>query len=184
MDGSSLQEAWQLAVQRHEGQFRDGVPPLPYATHVAEVIGNLRFVGRVEDEAMLCAAALHDLLEETETYSDELLPLFGERVTKLVLELTRSEPTAEQLDGLDPDAVAKLRSEMLLADVRNMSAEAQAIKLADRLSNLRQSASLRSGKKLSKYLKQTKEMLEIIDSSVNEALHRALKQALKQAKKE
>ncbi|MEZ0324518.1 MAG: HD domain-containing protein [Fimbriimonas sp.] len=183
MDGSTLQDAWQLAVQRHEGQFRDGVPPLPYATHVAEVIGNLRFVGGVDDEALLTAAALHDLLEETETYSDELLPRFGERVTKLVIELTRTEPSAEQLEGLDPDAVAKLRTEMLLQDVRNMSPDAQAIKLADRLSNLRQNAFLRSGKKLSKYLKGTKEMLDIIDPSVNEELHKALKKALKQAKK-
>jgi guanosine-3',5'-bis(diphosphate) 3'-pyrophosphohydrolase len=171
-------------VQRHEDQFRDGVPPLPYATHVAEVISNLRFEGCVEDEAMLCAAALHDLIEETETYSDELLPLFGERVTKLVLELTRTEPTAEQLEGLDPDEVAKLRSQMLLDDIRNMSPDAQAIKLADRLSNLREAAAVRSGKKRSKYLKQTKEILEIIPPSVNEGLHHALKKALKEAKKD
>ncbi len=183
MDGSTLQEAWQLAVQRHAGQFRDGAPPLPYATHVAEVIGNLRFVGGVEDEAMLCAAALHDLIEETETYSDELMSRFGERVTKLVLELTRSEPTSEETVGLDPDALYKLRSKMLLNDIAGMSSEAQTIKLADRLSNLREATANRSGKDRSKYLKQTKEIVKIIDCEANPHLHKALKTAMKLAKK-
>ena len=174
MAETRIEKALNLAVRRHKGQMRDDETPLPYITHVAEVMANLRFVGKVDDEDMLCAAALHDLLESTETTADEIRKSFGDRVAGLVLELTRTEPSGEVTAELDKDDLRDLRSNLLLADVSRMSEAAQAIKLADRLSNLHQAIAVKKGKRLSRYLKQTKAILAVIDRSVNAPLHKTL----------
>lgn len=161
-----LQKAVQWAVERHAGQFRDGEPAIPYATHVLEVMSILRASG-CEDEAMLCAAALHDLIEETETTFAEIESEFGGEVRGLVEELTRDEPTEEEREGLTKDEIWQLRTKMLLDEIKEMSERAQLIKLCDRLSNLREARVTRSPKRLEKYVRQTHQILEVVPREVH-----------------
>ncbi len=164
-----------FATQAHAGQFRDGEDALPYIVHPIEVLTNLRVIGEVTDPKHLAAAVLHDVLEETTATTDEIEKQFGKTVLKLVREVTRREPSLEEIVGLSKDEIWSLRSQMLLNEIRGMGKKAQAIKLADRLSNLNEAARTRKGKRLRRYLTQTEEMLQIISPSVNPRLHERLR---------
>lgn len=157
-----LHRALKYAYRHHKKQDRDGEAALPYLTHVADVVNKLRYLGGETDAEVLAAAFLHDVLEETEATVEDLRERFGDRVTGLVLELTREEPTSEVAEVLPPDELYELRSQLLLDGVSRMSPEAHRVKLADRLSNLEGARATRPEAKLRQYEAQTRRMLEII----------------------
>jgi guanosine-3',5'-bis(diphosphate) 3'-pyrophosphohydrolase len=163
-----------FAVVAHEGQERDGGHPLPYVTHPIEVLINLRTIGGVTDESHLVAAVLHDVVEESAVAFAEIELKFGAVACSLVRELTRSFPSSEELRGLTKEEAWHLKSERLLDEIRAMSPDAQRIKLADRLANLREARRVRGPKKLARYLEQTQRILAIIPVAVSPALWRAV----------
>lgn len=175
---SLLHRATAFALKAHEGFDREGDSPLPYFTHPIEVLANLRFVGRVTDPDMLCAAILHDTVEGGTVSLADIQKEFGPRVAGLVKELTRCEPTSDQTSGMDKSEVWEFRSSMLLAEISGMSADAQTIKLADRLANLNEAKRMKKGKKLERYLDQTKRILKIIPEAVNPSLWWAIREEL------
>lgn len=183
MGQPDLQEAVRWATEMHAGQWREGDCPLPYVCHPVEVTQTLRHVGEVTDEAMLCAAVLHDVVEETEATHKDIHARFGPRVAELVSELTRREPTPEQCQDLSKDEVWALRADMLLEDVKAMSAEAQTVKLCDRISNLREAQKTKKGKKLARYLMQSERFLDVIPRTVNRPLWDALDSLVKEARR-
>ncbi len=176
----SLHKAIRWAAKLHKNQDRDGDAPLPYLTHVIEVVSNLRFVGGVRDEEMLCAAALHDVVEQSAVELKEIEKKFGARVRALVEEMTRKEPTKKETKGMSPDQIWQLRSGMLLDEIKKMSKEAQQLKLADRLSNIRNAFQTKIGGKLERTVRQTEEILQIIPRTVNSSLWDAIKAELHQ----
>jgi myo-inositol-1(or 4)-monophosphatase len=178
MSTPSLDRALLFAAQRHAGTLRDGKDPLPYITHVSEVVSNLRYVGRVTDPVLLTAAALHDLLEQESATEAEIKKQFGTDVLNLVKELTRTEPDATAIADLSRDEVWNLRAELLRQDVIKMSVSAQIIKLADRLANLAEAKREKSGKKLRRYKTATAGLLIAIPETVNPSLWRAIKKKL------
>jgi GTP diphosphokinase / guanosine-3',5'-bis(diphosphate) 3'-diphosphatase len=165
-----LHAALRFAVKRHRGQDRDGADPLPYATHPIDVVNRLRYVGLVVEPAVLAAAVLHDLVEETETSLEDIESRFGVEVSALVAEVTRREPSEEEFAGLAPDEIWELRSRMLLDEIAAMSEKAQTIKLADRASNLLCNLTTRCGDKRARYIRQSYMILEVIPRSVNPSL--------------
>lgn len=173
-----LDKAIQLAAKLHAGQEREGDAPLPYVTHPIEVLVYLRYLGGEKDENLLCAAALHDVVEESDAKISDLAKEVGERAAGLVKELTRREPTAEERKGLDKDAVWALRSRMLLDEIRELSPEAQRVKLADRLANLREGKRTKAGPKWDRYAGQTEEILRLVPRERNPGLWDAIRQEL------
>ena len=174
MPYSLLSKAIRFAVEKHDGEYREGESGLPYATHPVEVCVALRYIGGVTDVDILCAAALHDVLEETSTTSNEIETQFGTRISRLVLELTRREPSSQEVANLTKEAVWELRSGILLDEISRMSPDAQSVKLADRLANFRQAKVTRKGAKMRRYVSQTKKILETIPKSVNPGLWKAI----------
>lgn len=162
-------------MKAHEGQVRDGECPLPYITHPLDVLANLRYTGEVTDPDMLCTAVLHDVVEESGVSFDEIEERFGAGVRELVQELTRYEPTEEERAGLSKDEIWELRSQLLLDEIAKMSPRAQAIKLADRLSNLNEATRAKVGKKLDRYNRQTAKILKIIPKGCNPGLWEAVR---------
>jgi (p)ppGpp synthase/HD superfamily hydrolase len=69
-----------LAAQLH-GNQKYGKEP--YMLHVAQVVEVLRYYG-VEDEDVLAAGALHDVIEDCAVTVGVLEQLFGEKVAKIV----------------------------------------------------------------------------------------------------
>src|SRR6185312_12880334 len=82
-----LEEAVRFAEKAHRGLFRDGPTPLPYVAHALEVMAILRYLGDETDEDCLCAAALHDTVEQSGAVPQAIEREFGKRVASLVLEL-------------------------------------------------------------------------------------------------
>lgn len=151
---------------------------MPYLTHPVEVLTALRYEGEETDQDLLCAAVLHDVVEESGAKIEDLAKEVGERAANLVLELTRREPTAEEREGLDKDALWKLRANMLLDEIREMSPDAQKVKLADRLANVRDAKRTKSGPKWKRYAWQTEEILKIIPKERCPGLWKAIKAEL------
>jgi guanosine-3',5'-bis(diphosphate) 3'-pyrophosphohydrolase len=170
-----LDDAIDFAAAKHRGQYRDGDVPLPYITHPLDVLANLRYTGEVTDIDMLVTAVLHDVIEECGVEPDEIERRFGRRARELVEELTRYEPTLAETAGMTPDERWELRSKLLLEEIEKMSPTAQAVKLADRLSNLNEARRVKNGKKLERYNRQTGKILKIIPRKANPGLWDALK---------
>lgn len=117
-----------LTFQRwaHEGQKRKytGEPyanhPIAVATIVAEV---------TNDADMICAALLHDTVEDTDVQLGDILEHFGVRVYRLVFDLTdcskRKHGTRAQRKEIDREFISMA------------SADAKTIKLADLIDNTR-----------------------------------------------
>lgn len=127
-----LDAALVLAAQAHAGQRRKYVGT-PYLSHCIEVV-NILIEHGVQDDVMLAAAALHDVLEDTPwvdtSIKAKLLHMqynlgICEAVVSLVVELT--EP-AHQGNHATRKALEAQR-------LSQISPEAQTIKYADLISN-------------------------------------------------
>jgi (p)ppGpp synthase/HD superfamily hydrolase len=177
--GSLLDKAIRKAAKLHAGQEREGEHPLPYITHPVEVLLNLRHVGGVTDENWLCVAALHDVIEECGTSPDWIEERFGRAVREGVEELTRHEPSEKETAGLSAEEIWRLRAEMLLEEIRQMSPDAQRVKLADRLSNLHDALRTKREEKLDRYMGHSRQILEIVPRHVNPELWDAVDALLK-----
>lgn len=127
---SLLCQATRLAAQAHDGAYRKG-GRAPYLLHVmetAEIVGTM-----TEDEDVLAAAVLHDVLEDTSVTEEELRETVGGHVTELVLAVSenkRREQPAEMTWRLRKQESV----ERLLKDPR---LEVKMIALGDKLSNIR-----------------------------------------------
>ncbi len=171
---AELEKAIEYAVRMHAGSYRDGDQPFPYITHPIDVLNKLRFVGLVKDANLECAAALHDVVEDTEATIEEIERLFGRPVANFVQDMTRPEPSSDQIEGLSEEDIYELRTKMLLDHIKDSSPGGQILKLADRLSNLEQAFATRRPAKLRRYVEQSKQILEIIPKDVNPPLYDAI----------
>jgi (p)ppGpp synthase/HD superfamily hydrolase len=120
-----VERALALAYCGHSGQFRKGNNlsgvKLPYICHPIDV-ANLLNRWNIQDENMIAAAFLHDVLEDTRITKDEIANDTNEIVAHYVSELTH-----------DP-AVAK---QDYINSFPNKPVEIFLIKMADRIANIR-----------------------------------------------
>jgi guanosine-3',5'-bis(diphosphate) 3'-pyrophosphohydrolase len=103
-----------FAARKHKDQRRKDEEASPYINHPVAVALLLAEIGGVMDPEILAAAILHDTLEDTETTPDELEAKFGQRVRRIVEEVTddkslpkkvRKQRQIDHAQGLSPDAV-------------------------------------------------------------------------------
>jgi len=150
-------DAIRFAAEAHRRQSRkDG--RTPYIVHPVAVLRRLSSDLGVEDADLLCAAVLHDVIEDSTVTREELELRFGVRVAGWVQELTVPP-------GLHGPAVPdEKKTEALVRDVGRMSWEAVLVKLCDRWDNLRDMANAPWGpKKRENYRSQTREILRALD---------------------
>ena len=127
-DISKITSAYQFAAKAHEGQFRSsGQPYIIHPLAVAELLLDLGM-----DTDTICAALLHDVVEDTPVTDEEMRKLFGHDVANLVDGVTKlTQIPLFRQDQKKAENILK----MLLAmdeDVRVMI-----IKLCDRMHNMR-----------------------------------------------
>ena len=93
-----LLKATQFAADRHRNQRRKDAESSPYINHPIALANVLANEGGVTDPVVLCAALLHDTIEDTNTTADELRTMFGEAITSVVLEVNddKSLPKAKR----------------------------------------------------------------------------------------
>jgi len=99
----------------------------PYINHPAAVVELVRSVPH--SEAMICAAWLHDVVEDTPCTLDEVERVFGSEVSSLVGMLTN---VSRPIDGN-----RAMRRALDRAHTAKASAQAKTIKLADLIDNSR-----------------------------------------------
>ncbi len=114
-----------FACRLHKDQLRDD-GRTPYFSHPVRVALVVATTFGCTDEAVLAAALLHDVLEDTTGDYDDLLERFGERVAGLVSALSKDDRLVEPQREAEYDR--------RLSDA---PWEARLIKLADVLDNLR-----------------------------------------------
>ena len=119
-------QAVAFAANKHRNQRRKDAEASPYINHPIALANVLANEGGVQDVTVLCAAVLHDTIEDTETTADELRAVFGEQVASVVLEVTDDK-------SLDKSQ----RKQLQIEHSAHISPEAKLVKLADKISNLR-----------------------------------------------
>jgi guanosine-3',5'-bis(diphosphate) 3'-pyrophosphohydrolase len=115
-----------FAAHKHRDQRRKDAGASPYINHPIALTDILCNEAGIDDPDILCAALLHDTVEDTDTTPEELETLFGPRVRALVMDVTDDKrlPKAE-------------RKRLQIERAGILSRGAQLVKLADKIANLR-----------------------------------------------
>ncbi len=122
--------AARFAERAHEGQSR-WFTGEPYVRHPCRVAARVLLIPGAT-EAMVLAALLHDVVEDTPVELEEIRAEFGDEVARLVDELS-DEFTKEAHPRLNRAERRRLEIERLSA----VSPEAKTVKLCDVFDNLR-----------------------------------------------
>ncbi len=125
-DLTSIEKAYHLAELHHRGQTRNSGDP--YITHPLAVTNILAELGMTP--AVLCAAFLHDTVEDTSYTLAQLTADFGEEVALLVDGVTK-------LDKVKYGDAAKAETIRKMVVAMSRDIRVLVIKLADRLHNMR-----------------------------------------------
>lgn len=122
--------AYMFAKIAHRGQKRKYTNE-PYVNHCERVADNVRLAELEKDafEPAICAAYLHDVVEDTWVKHWMIELLFGSEISILVWELTN--PSKEH-----PNLRRAERKEMDRVHLSDVSPIAQTIKLCDMLDNI------------------------------------------------
>jgi guanosine-3',5'-bis(diphosphate) 3'-pyrophosphohydrolase len=122
----AILSALQFAAHKHRDQRRKDLEASPYINHPIALANVLWDEGRVHDASVICAALLHDTIEDTETTEQEIRGLFGAKVAHIVAEVS---------DDKTHDKATRKR--LQIEHAPHISREAKLVKLADKICNLR-----------------------------------------------
>gem|GEM_PF-4503223 len=158
-DMNLVQQAAEFAACHHRHQLYGN---LPYIVHLCDVVWTLVEFGH-DNQAMLAAGFLHDVVEDCDISIDRIESLFGVRVAVRVEAVT---------------GIGKNRAERKASMIASLQAYSPAVplKMADRLSNIR--ASVRDNpSKLEMYRAEAADYAELFEAADPE-MHKAIKEAL------
>ncbi len=134
-----ITKAFLLAKEAHKGaRRRSGEPYIMHPIAVARIVCKEIGLGSTS----ICAALLHDVVEDTEYTVEDIKGLFGEKIAKIVDGLTKI--SSGMFGGQDVSAQAENFRKLLLTmsdDIRVIL-----VKIADRLHNMRTLGSMAPAK--------------------------------------
>ena len=114
----TLDEAILFATIKHKGQTRKD--NTPYIKHPLSVSLNvLKYYDGDDLETVLISSLLHDTLEDTNATKDEIVTKFGDKVYRMVKELTSDKIVQKTLG----------KEKYLSLKMKNMSEDALTVKL-------------------------------------------------------
>ena len=120
-------------LHRHQNRKASGAPYIVHPYAVAFLLAHY-----TEDEDVICAALLHDILEDVPSYGvTRMQAEFGERVATIVKEVTEDRDPMNGWQFLARKRSWKSRKEGYLENLKNDSQEALLIACADKIHNLR-----------------------------------------------
>lgn len=129
MDTSFLDKAIVYAVKAHAGVERRG-KGFPYIVHPLEAVSIVSTI--TKDQELLAAAALHDVVEDTNITVEEIKKEFGERVASLVA--SESDLIVE---GKSEGDSWKERKQFAIDRLKKLSRDGKIVAIGDKLSNAR-----------------------------------------------
>lgn len=151
---SKLKEVELFAKDKHRNQKYGNEP---YHKHLEAVVTRLKGIG-ITDEDVLCAAWLHDTIEDTGTTFDEIYQRFGRNTAVMVSSLSKDNKLAKSE-----------KERQYIKQLKNAPTEAQLIKLCDissNLGNLKNSSWSKTRKK--KYVNKKMENLKAIKLGISQ----------------
>ncbi len=119
-------KAASFAANKHRNQRRKDADASPYINHPLGLARVLSEEGGITDVETICAALLHDTIEDTDTTPEEIEREFGAKISALVQEVTDDK-------SLPKDK----RKRAQVAHAAHISDKAKRVKLADKICNLR-----------------------------------------------
>jgi guanosine-3',5'-bis(diphosphate) 3'-pyrophosphohydrolase len=119
-------KALEFSARKHKNQRRKDVEASPYINHPISLANILFNEAHVTDVNVICAALLHDTIEDTETEPEELEDELGLEITDIVMDVTD-----------DTSLHRHERKKAQIDHAPHISREAKLVKLADKISNLR-----------------------------------------------
>ncbi len=134
-----IQKAYKFAEEHHRGQKRlSGEDYIIHPLNVAYILADLQL-----DDATICAALLHDVVEDTDVTNEDIIKNFGKEIAEMVAGVTKLGKI--QYVTIEEEQVENYRK-MFLAmgkDIRVIL-----IKLADRLHNMRTLSNLKRDRQI------------------------------------
>ena len=128
IDSKLIMKAYNLAEEKHHNQYRkSGESYIIHPLNVAYILAEIGL-----DDSTICAALLHDVVEDTDVTDEDLRKEFGDEIADMVAGVTKlSEVNFSSIEEQQAEDYRK----MFLAmgkDIRVII-----LKLADRLHNMR-----------------------------------------------
>ena len=120
---TSVVDARNFAKKKHSGQLRKNGKTTTFS-HLKDVVKNLKKM-KVTNKDIICAAWLHDTIEDTDTDFDSIKDRFGKNVAKIVVSVTK-----------DNRLPKKQREVKYSKDLKSSSTKAKLVKIADILANV------------------------------------------------
>lgn len=121
-----LLKALEFSARKHRNQRRKDIDASPYINHPISLADILCNEAHITDINVICGALLHDTVEDTETEPEELESEFGKEITDIVMAVTDDQSLAK------PE-----RKQAQIDHAAHISDGAKLVKLADKISNLR-----------------------------------------------
>ena len=129
LDTSLLDKAIIFAVKAHAGTERRG-KGFPYIVHPMEAVEIVATM--TADQELLAAAALHDVVEDTDVTVEDIRAAFGDRIAELV---ASESDTFE--DGVSEEDSWHTRKKAAIERLARAPRDAKMVALGDKLSNMR-----------------------------------------------
>ncbi|MBW4435583.1 MAG: bifunctional (p)ppGpp synthetase/guanosine-3',5'-bis(diphosphate) 3'-pyrophosphohydrolase [Pleurocapsa minor GSE-CHR-MK-17-07R] len=140
-DRALVTRAYARAEKAHENQFRkSGEPFFTHCVAVAHILAEMRL-----DAEAICAALLHDIIEDTSVRYEDVLAEFGDTVANIVDAVTKLDKLPKQAKPDTPDKSRRANDreveymEYMRKIFMTMGDDVRValVKLADRLHNMR-----------------------------------------------
>ena len=125
-----VSEAIAFAVKAHDGMRRkkSDAPYILHPMEAAVIVGTM-----TDDQNLIAAAALHDVVEDADITINEIEERFGKRVRELV-----ESETEDKRENLPPGDTWRIRKEESLAVLKNTDdIGVLMVWLGDKLANIR-----------------------------------------------
>ncbi len=126
INSKKILEAYEYAKEKHKNQLRkSGEPYIIHPMHVAYILANLNL-----DTETICAALLHDVVEDTEATYEDIDNIFGNQIAQIVEGVTKLGYLFKTVEQKQAENYTKMFIAME-KDIRIII-----LKLADRLHNI------------------------------------------------
>jgi len=124
INNNLVEKALEVAIEAHKGQVRKAEKDKPYIVHPIRVAEILKQYSN--NQELVAAGYLHDVLEDTDYKKEKLLELFGDRVVDFIKNVT--EP--------DKNLSWEERKQQTIDRTSCLSLENKLLVCADKISNL------------------------------------------------
>ena len=167
-DLQRLAAALHYAARCHRNQRRKNEEQDPYINHPISLLHVLAVEAHITDADVLCAALLHDVIEDSPTTREDIAALFGEDIARVVWLLTKFEDVS--------------LADYLAAIEAAGETGATIVKLCDRLDNLRFVSHSPRPDKRERYIRTTETYYLPMAKRTNPYLHDELRRSLEEVR--